>query len=151
FVSAIQGMKYLTNAKLPDDQPGAAQKTEAFRREITSTCRARAGWQGFLAELTQENALFGYDCAGFLDEFRWFPKFFRQDEFFVPTVTKQHANQAQIVVLRERFLMHELFMLVEDRPAAEAAGWNVEQTVNAVNNALPEDRRRKWSNWERLY
>ncbi len=151
FVSAIQGMKYLTNSKLPDDLPGAGLKTEAFRREVTSTCRARAGWQGFLAELTQENALFGYDCAGFLDEFRWFPKFFRQDEFFVPTVTKQHANQSQIVVLRERYLMHELFQLIEDRQAAEAAGWDIAQTVNAVNNALPEDRRRKWSNWERLY
>lgn len=151
FVTAIQGMKYLTNSKLPDDVTGAAVKTEAFRREITSTVRARAGWQGLLSELSQENALFGFCAAGFLDEFRWFPKFFRQDEFFVPTVTKQHANQAQIVVLRERYLMHELFALIEDRQAAEAAGWNIEQTVNAVNNALPEDRRRKWSNWERLY
>ena len=151
FVSAIQGMKYLTNSKLPDDVVGAATKTEAFRREVTSTVRARAGWQGFLSELSQENALFGFCSAGFLDEFRWFPKFFRQDEFFVPTVTKQHANQAQIVVLRERYLMHELFALIEDKQAAEMAGWNIEQTVNAVNNALPEDRRRKWSNWERLY
>lgn len=151
FVSAIQGMKYLTNSKLPDDVQGAATKTEAFRREITSTTRARAGWQGFLSELSQENALFGFCAAGFLDEFRWFPKFFRQDEFFVPTVTKQHANQAQIVVLRERYLMHELFALIEDKEAAAMAGWNIEQTVNAVNNALPEDRRRKWSNWERLY
>lgn len=151
FVQAIQSSKYLTNAKLPDDQPGDAKKTEMFRREVTDTIRRRPGWQSFLSELAQENALFGYAPVAWLDESHWFPKFFRQDEFFVPTNTKQHSARSQIVVLRERFLIHELFQLIEDKSAAETAGWKLEPTIEALNKAMPEDRRSKNSHWERVY
>jgi hypothetical protein len=151
FVTAVQGMKYLTNSKLSDDIEGASTKTEAFRREITSVVRDRAGWQGFLSEVSQENAIFGYAAVAILDEFRSQPKFFRQDEFFVPTTSKQHPDQAQVVVLRERYLLHDLFRQIEDKEAADTAGWDVKETAIAINNAIPEDRRRKWSNWERLY
>lgn len=151
FVAAIQGTRFLTNASLPDDAPGAAMKTEAFRREITDTVRRRAGWQNFLTELSQENALFGFTGVGWLDEFHWFPKFFRQDEFLVPTNTKQHSNSAQLVVFKERFQMHELFALIEDKDAAETAGWKIKATVDAINKACPEDRRANWSNSERVY
>ncbi len=151
FVQAVQGTRFLTNAALPSDTPGAAKKTEAFRREITDTVRRRAGWQNFLTELAQENALFGFTGIGWLDEFHWFPKFFRQDEFMVPTNTKQHASSAQIVVFKERFQLHELFGLIEDKEAAKAAGWKIEETVKAINAAMPENRRAGWSNSERVY
>src|SRR5207342_1817379 len=100
FVAAVQGMRYLTNSKLPDDVEGAANKTEAFRREITSVVRDRAGWQGFLSEFAQENAIFGYVVNGCLDEFRSQPKFYRQDECLFPTVTKQHADKCQLLALK---------------------------------------------------
>lgn len=151
FVQAVQSARYLTNAQFSSDVQGAAEKTEAFRREITDTVRKRAGWQNFLSELSQENALFGYDAVAWLDEGRWFPKFFRQDEFFVPTNTKQHSARAQIVVLKERFLIHEIFQLIEDKEAAKTAGWKLEATVEAINKAMPEDRRSKNSNWERVH
>jgi hypothetical protein len=151
FVQAVQGSRYLTNAKFPDEIPGSGKKTEMFRREITDTIRKRPGWQNFLSELAQENALFGYAPVAWLDGSHWFPKFFRQDEFFVPTNTKQHAAKSQIVVLRERFLIHELFQLIEDKEAAKIAGWKLEATIEALNKAMPEDRRSKNSNWERVY
>ncbi len=151
FVEAIQSTKYLTNSHFPDDLPGAAKKTEAFRREITNTVRQKPGWNNFLTEIAQENALFGFCACGWLNQFEWFPKFVRQDEFFVPTGTKQHSDSSQIVVLKEKFLIHELFNLIADKDAAEAAGWNLENAVRAINNAVPENRRAKYSNWERLY
>ncbi len=151
FVEAIQSTKYLTNSHFPDDLPGAAKKTEAFRREITNAVRQKPGWNNFLTEIAQENALFGFCACGWLNQFEWFPKFVRQDEFFVPTGTKQHSDSSQIVVLKEKFLIHELFNLIADKDAAEAAGWNLENAVRAINNAVPENRRAKYSNWERLY
>lgn len=151
FVQAIQSMKYLTNAHFPDDLPGANKKTEAFRREITNTVRQRPGWNNLLTEIAQENALFGFCACGWLNQFEWFPKFVRQDEFFVPTGTKQHSDSSQIVVLKEKYLIHELFELISDKEAAEAAGWNIKNAVAAINNAVPENRRAKYSNWERLY
>lgn len=151
FVQAIQSMKYLTNAHFPEDMPGANKKTEAFRRELTNLVRQKPGWNNLLTEIAQENALFGFCACGWLNQYEWFPKFVRQDEFFVPTGTKQHSDSSQIVVLKEKYLIHELFELISDREAAEAAGWNLEKVVAAINNAAPENRRAKYSNWERLY
>lgn len=151
FVQTIEGAKYLTNSKLPDDAPGAAVKTDAFRREITNTIRARDGWREFISSLAQENALFGYASACCLDEFQWFPKFFRQDEFFIPTGTKQNSKSAQVVVLRETFLLHELFSMIEDKEAAKTRGWNISNTVEVLNNAMPEDKKSKFEDTERIY
>jgi hypothetical protein len=151
FVMSIQSMKYLTNSHFPDDAPGAAKKTEAFRGEITKLCRQKPGWNNLLTEIFQEDALFGFCAASRLNRFEWFPKFVRQDEFFVPTGTKQHSDSAQIVVLKEKYLIHELFGLIEDKEAAKIAGWNIPETVAAINNAVPENRRAKYSNWERMY
>ncbi len=151
FVEAIEGVKYLTNSSLPDDEPGAAVKTEAFRREITSTCRARPGWRSMLSELGQENALFGYAALAQLDEFHWFPKFFRQDKFFIPTGTKQLPNFAQIVALREEVLIHELAMIISDKETASDRGWDIPKTVNSINAAMPENRRSGQKDPERVY
>lgn len=151
FVKAVEGVKYLTNASLPETYPNAGEKTEAFRRELTSIIRARPGWSDFISEVSLENALFGFTCVAWLDEFAWMPKHFRQDSFFVPTGTKQLAEMAQVISLRETFLVHELFELIADKEAAQAAGWNVQNTVYAINNAVPENRRSRESSWERVY
>ncbi len=151
FVKAIDGVKYLTNSALPDTEPGAAEKTEAFRREITSLARGRAGWTNLISELSQENALFGYTSLAWLDEFSWWPKHFRQDQFFVPTGTKQLAVEAQVIVLCETFLIHELFDLISDKEAAQTAGWNLPNTIARINAAAPDQRRSKGPGWERVY
>ena len=150
FVKAEQSIKFLVNSSLPDTEPGASMKTEAFRREVTATCRARPGWTDLIAEVAQENALFGFTSVAWLDEFTWFPKHFRQDEFFVPSGTKHRTETAQVICFRETFLVHELFALVEDNEAASAAGWKIENTVWAVNSATPENRRSQFSSWERV-
>lgn len=151
FTQALGGVKYLTNSALPDSEPGAAEKTDNFRREITDTIRARPGWKNFLAELAMENALFGYAAVGWLDEFHWFPKFFRQDAFFIPTGTKQSPSAAQVVVLKETLLLHELAALIHDREAAKTRGWNVTATTKAINSAMPENRRTAQTDPERIY
>jgi len=151
FVQAIDGVKYLTNSALPESTPGAAVKTEAFRREITQTIRGRPGWRNLVSELGQENALFGYAGLAWLDEFHWFPKFFRQDMFYVPTGTKQLPNHAQVVALRETAMLHELADLIKDREAAKIRGWDVKATTDAINNAMPENRRTDQKDPERAY
>lgn len=151
FVQAVDGVKYLTNSKLPDEIDGASVKTEAFRREITSTIRANSEWRNFVADIAQENALFGFASVAWLDEFHWMPKFFRQDHFFVPTGTKQTPKSSQIVALKETFLIHELFSLIEDKKAAKERGWNVANTVEVLNEAMPEDRRSSFHETDRIY
>lgn len=148
---ALEAVKYLTNSALPEDVPGNAEKTEAFRREITKLVRSRPGWSDFITEISMEDVLFGFSAVAWLDEFGWMPKFFRQDQFYVPAGTKQEASLTQLVVLRDKYLIHELFALVEDREAAKTAGWNVKNTVEAINKSMPDHRRQKTESWERSY
>lgn len=151
FVEAVEGVKYLTNSSLPESIPGAADKTDAFRREITTTIRARPGWRSLISELGQENALFGYAALAWLDEFHWFPKFFRQDAFYIPTGTKQLPTFAQVVALLEPVLIHELAGMIKDREAAETRGWDYKKTINSINKAMPQNRRKDMTNPERVY
>jgi hypothetical protein len=151
FVQAVEATKYITNSSLPEDIEGAAEKTEAFRREITSTARNRPGWRDFLGDLAQENALFGFAAVAHLDEFSWFPKFFRQDFMAIPTGTKPTPGKAQVVGLKEVFLLHELFDLIRDKESAIARGWNIENAVMMLNASMPQDRRSQYSAWERVY
>lgn len=151
FVTAIQSARYLTSASLPGHVPGAVKKTEEYRKAFTSLCRKRSGWKDFISELSQENALFGYTCAGYTNEYDWFPRHFRQDEFFVPAATKQNSAHCQMLVLREAFLTHELFEMISDEKAAESAGWNIKNTVDSINEAMPESITKNFQSDTRRY
>jgi hypothetical protein len=137
FVSTIDGLKYFTNSALGTKWENNAQKTEKFRELVTKTIRARKGFRTLIEDIAFDNALFGHTiCAG-LDEFSWFPKHFKQDESFVSDGTKSDVRWAQVVVLKEVYLPHELFALVTDREAAADAGWDLILTYKAVNEASP--------------
>jgi hypothetical protein len=151
FVRAISEAKYLTNSSLPDSVPGASKKTEAFRREITSLVRSHPEWDGFIAELAQENCLFGYTAAGWTDEYAVVPTHFRGDRFFIPVGTKQISTNAPAVVLMEPFLPNELFEKIQDKDAATAAGWEWGKTVEMINRALPDSVASHASEDARIY
>lgn len=141
FTEAIHNLKYLTNASLPSDVPGATRKTEKFRAGITKMIRKRKGWRNLVEDIAQENALFGYTGVAWLDEFTWFPKHFKQNEFFVSDGTKQLVSTTQVCVLREVYLPHELFEQIKDREAAKMVGWDIGNTIQAINNASPTQLR----------
>lgn len=137
FLAAINGLKYFTNASLSDKRANSTGKTEKFRSAITKLCRTRKGWKTLIEDIAFDNALFGHTIAAWLDNFTWFPKHFKQDESFVSDGTKADPRLAQIVVLKETFLPHELFEPIQDRAAAEEAGFNIGNTIDAINRASP--------------
>lgn len=151
LTNAINQLRYFTESELPDHIPGAAEKTDAFRRDITETIRKRPEWEDFIDDLAQEDALFGYSGVGWLNEYVWFPRHFRQDSFFVPNGTKHRAATAQIVVFRDPMQPHELFELIEDLDAAKTAGWDTNATIESINSAMPETVRSKFSDHARIY
>jgi len=138
YVKAAQAPRYVTNASLPASIKEHRRKSEVFRRELTSLLRSHPKWKSLLTEVAQENALFGYTLACIPDDVSWMPRHFRQDEFFVPVGTGQLACEAQLIVMRENCLISEVFQRIDDREAAEAAGWDVEAVVKAINSAKPE-------------
>jgi hypothetical protein len=151
FADALDKTRFLTSSALPDYIPGSAEKTRRFREEITKLIRGRRGWKNLIDELAQENALFGFCGVACLNEYDWFPKAFRQDEFFIPIGTKQNAEYCQLCVLKETILPHDLFEQIKDHQSAHEAGYNVPNAVKAVNEASPQTIRSKYADWARVY
>lgn len=138
FVSVIDGIKYFTNSSLSGKWENNQEKTEKFRAAITKTIRSRKGFRTLVEDIAFDNALFGHTIPAWLDEFSWFPKHFKQDESFVADGTKSDPRWAQIVVLKEVFLPHELFAHISsDKEAAKDAGWDLDETRGAINRASP--------------
>lgn len=137
FTQAIDGLKYLTNSKLSDKWQNATEKTQKFREIITNTIRGRKGWRTLIEDIAFDNAMFGHTIVAWLDEFTWFPRHFKQDESFVADGTKSDTRWAQIVVLKEVLMPHELFSEIRDSEAAKDAGFNLENTREAINTASP--------------
>lgn len=141
FTEAINGLKYLTNSSLSDKWENSVQKTEKFRKVITDTIRARKGWKPLIEDIAFDNSLFGHTVAAWLDELSWFPKHFKQDESFLSDGASQSVYSNQIIALKETYLPHELFEQIKDREAAELVGWNVGETIKAINAASPAQLR----------
>lgn len=141
FCDAINGLKYLTNACLSNKWQNATQKSEKFRQVITRVCRERKGWRTLVEDIAFDNALFGHTVCAWLDEYTWFPAHFNQDENFLPDGCKQTSGYAQFVALKEILLPHELFGKIKDREAAEAAGYDINGCIAAINEASPSQIR----------
>ena len=137
FLAAVNGLKYFTNASLSNKWHNNVDKTEKFREGLTKLIRGWNGWTTLIEDIAFNNALFGHSIVAWLDEFSLWPKHFQQDESFVADGTKANPKWAQIVALKEVYLPHELFAMVKDREAAKDAGWNLENTYDAINRASP--------------
>lgn len=138
LTKAVQNAKYLTSAALPDNHPGGKEKSTLFRSKVTEVIRGWEGWSDFINEVAQENAVFGFTSVAWLDEYSWKPTHFRQDHFLVPDGTRQNITGLQLWIGRQHVLIHELAEFILDREAAVAAGWNIDDTVAAINAAKPQ-------------
>lgn len=151
FTTAVRNMRYLTASALPERYADAAKKTEIFRTEVTKTCRQHEDWDELLSNISQENSLFGFVALGWLDTTSWFPSFYRQDHFLVPQGTKHTSRSAQVVALKESYLIHQMFDLIANKEAAKTAGWDVNNVTESINTATPDDRKSQQSDPERMY
>lgn len=146
FVRAVAAQKYLTNSSLSSKWENSVEKTEMFREHITKTIRGRVGWNTLVESIAFDNALFGHTIVSWLDEFSWFPKHFKQDESFLSDGTKQLPSSAQVIVVKETFLPHELFAYIENEEAAKTVGWNIDNTIKQINKASPAQLRDNMGN-----
>jgi hypothetical protein len=137
FSLAVESVKYLTDATLSNKWQNNVEKSEKFQRIITNTIRSRKGWRALVDNISLNNALFGHAVAGCLDEFTWFPTFFRFDEAFFPDGTKSEVRFCQVAVLKEVAYPHEVFAKIKDRKEAEMAGYDLAKTIANINIASP--------------
>lgn len=151
FTTAIKRMKYLTASQLPPTYDNAAEKSEAFQKEVSKTCRSHPKWKQLVMDVAQENSLFGYVATGWLDNYSWFPRYYNQDAFLAPQGTQHSPATSAVVCFRDSYLCYELFDMIRGGENAKLAGWNLENTVEAINNAVPDDRRSYQVEYARVY
>jgi hypothetical protein len=141
FVEAVNGLKYLTSSALSEKWENSSEKTDRFRKKTTEVIRKRKGWRTLVEDIAFNNAVFGSDVVGVLDEFSWFPTNFKTGEVFLNDGVKQEARLCQLAVLKELLLPHELFEKIKDREAAQDFGYRIQATIDEINKASPNQLR----------
>ena len=126
----------------PIPKPSPQEKSEIFQRALTSLLRGWNGFRPFIYQLATEDTLFGYGVAGCLDDVEWRPQAFTFDQFAVNMDSGHDVNDWEAVAFAKAFAIHELIGFIQDREAAEKAGWNVDNVVEAINASMPDDKRK---------
>ena len=143
LTSFIESAQSYTQSHLDDDTEEARNKSELAQEAFTKKVRSWRGWRSFCYALCQEVILIGYAFSAWTDEYEWRPTFYRQDQARIPDGSEQFSEYVQTLGIDQSFLIHELVDVIDDRKSAEAAGWNVDNVIEALNNAMPDDPNRK--------
>jgi hypothetical protein len=140
FRQVIDQAPTMTFAKYPIESVDAETKTKVFREEITKCIRAWSGFDDLLTQVVHENTTFGF-CGLCWDDLRdWKPEFLRQDYTFFSIETPQVTDQTPIWAKKRRYQIAELLPILEEPIMSAAAGWNVNNLIKAINNAIPAGR-----------
>lgn len=136
-MALIDQAKFLTSARLDVEDDPDGKLSEVFQREITTLFRSWNGWRPLCYGIAQEDVLYGYNAAACVDPDEWRCELLRQDRFGVPDGSGQDAESVPMFGIRKDFLIHELYQLIEKKEAAELGGWEWENAVQSINEAMP--------------
>ncbi len=156
FRQVIETAQTLTYTQYPIETIDAENKTKIFREEITKCIRAWKGFDDLVAQIVHENTTFGY-CGACWDDMRdWKPEFLRQDYTFFSIETPQVSDMTPIWARKRRYQIAELLPILEQPELSAAAGWHINNLVEAINNAIPagrtldaDDDARRYEDWIR--
>lgn len=146
FIQAVQGLKFITNSSLSNKWANNTEKTEYFRKCITDAIREHPGWVDLLENITTTNSIYGHAVVAWLDEFSYWPLSLAQEDSFVTDGCRQLPKYAQVVVLHEKAMPHELYERIKDADEAKTFGWRLENTIKQINKASPDQLRDMLSN-----
>lgn len=87
-----------------------------------------------------------YDRIGFgkgyliwPDKKGWWFNYIPHHKVLVPDATKASLGRLEVLVIRENYLVHQLWGYIKNKETAKKAGWNVSAVVDAIMNAMPDD------------
>lgn len=134
-VQAVNGQVYITKSALPHSAKEWKAKSGAFQSTTTRVIRAWNGFNDFVSKLASENFLHGYAYGVWMDSQTWKPTYYKQENFYVPEESDQHAEDLQFCVAKHDYPLHDFIELFTDEPSAEAAGYDMENCIYAANHA----------------
>lgn len=139
FVNAIISQTYVTASALPPIYKDWKTKSDKLRGKFTSLVRGWDGNTGLINAIAVETVLQGYAYAVFLDPKTWLPTFFKQEECLVPEKSGQHARDLQFFCARRDFRVDQFIALFHDEGAAETAGYNIKNCLEAASKAVMQN------------
>lgn len=115
-------------------------KLNIVREEFVSIVRDWGKWFKIYERITLDLALFGYDCAIFPSEDDPFPVVIPQAHCLVPEKSTNDVDELDVFCWKRFYKIHELFDFIKFPKEAKDAGWNLENTRAALENAMPSKR-----------
>jgi hypothetical protein len=141
FVEAVQGLKFFTNSSLSNKWANNTEKTESFRQVITDTIREHPGWMDLLEQVASTNTTYGHEICAWLDKTSFWCRAFSHEDSHVTDGCRQLPKFAQVVVLHEKLMPHELYAYIKDEAESRTVGWRIENTIKQINKASPAQLR----------
>jgi hypothetical protein len=138
-VDIIDNAQFLTSASLSVEDDPTGSMTDAYRRKFTKLVKSWDGWRDHIYQIFGEDVPYGYAAVVCDDPDDWRPEVCRQDEFAVPDNTGQTGSKCQFFGRKKSFYIHELIETILKQPE-EGGPWNLDACVEALNEAMPEDR-----------
>lgn len=128
----------LTTSYLPETVPNGEKLSKMFQRRVSDGIRKWDAWNEEVCAMTHEIIVYGYGYAVWLnpDDWRW--ESFKQEHCMVEEGSRQRAKDNEVLSVHKDWKVSELLRIIKDRTAAEAMGWNVDQVVKCINNAVPK-------------
>lgn len=115
-------------------------KLNIIREEFVNTVKDWGKWFKIYERLTLDLALFGHDCAIFPSDDNPFPVVVQQAHALVPEKSENDVDSLDVFAWKKYYRIHELYDFIRHPDSAKAAGWNIENTRAALENAMPSKR-----------
>lgn len=131
--------RYLADVGLQDDNKSMEVKNSKIA--TTEFDRMLRSYDGFDYNMQMGLLdMIGYG-KGFIfwpDTESWWFKAIKQSRVLVPDNTSADIDSLELVVVRQSWMVHELYKLIRDKSAATDMGWNVAECMKEIQQANPD-------------
>lgn len=141
YYDLFAGAQTYCDIKLYDENPDeAVAKSRIATEEFDCLLKKYDDFEFNMNGLFHDLIAFGKGFLRFPSNWGWH---FERVEFgrvFVPDGSKASVAKLELVAIREKTQVHELWNFIKDKEKAKAVGWDPDAVAEAIRNAVPEER-----------
>lgn len=141
FYDLFSGAKYYaqvcTNTKLGTDEE-RDRWSNVITEEFDYLLRSYQGFDFNVQQKLTDMLRYGKGLLIWRDSYDWRFRCVPQHHVYVLDGTDCYAGNLDVLVIRERWRVNELWKYIEDKEFAAKAGWDVDATTQAIINAMPD-------------
>jgi hypothetical protein len=153
YVDLYSSLERLVSVKLSSKSSpeNRSEIEDVISEEITNTLRSLPEFHTNYLRLCAEFTKHGVSVAYFDTTTDWRFRVCGLNEFQIPRQSVASEEGVEVAVARRDYLLHELYGFIRDEEAAEAIGWDCEETKRVLcKNATTSGTTTRTSNWEEV-